>query len=47
MWEVATRGTLILKSPTLVPVAGKTSALVMFVDIMPTMAGLAGLDLPP
>jgi iduronate 2-sulfatase len=43
MWEIATRGTLLIRAPHLHPVLGRTEALVEFVDIYPTLVDLAGL----
>ena len=51
MWEIATRGVLMIKSPLLTPVASAaeystTAALVEFLDIMPTLADLVSESAP-
>lgn len=46
MWEIATRGVLMIKSPHLAPASSTTNAVVEFLDIMPTLADLAGLEIP-
>ena len=46
MWEIATRGALMISSPTLRPASRVTGALVEFVDIYPTLADLSGLAVP-
>jgi|EP01043_Picozoa_sp_COSAG02_P002470 iduronate 2-sulfatase len=47
MWEIATRGTLLIRAPHLKPASGRTDALVEFVDIYPTLTDLAGLPVVP
>lgn len=46
MWEIATRGVLMIKHPLVVPTSPTTDVLVEFLDILPTLADLAGLAVP-